>query len=120
MKKHLLVTVVAITFISAWVGSAPAQTQPSVTTDQPDYAPQSTAHISGAGFQPGEIVRLQVLRIDLDENAGAEHHPWRVTASADGDFQTTWYVTIHEADATLQLTATGLTSGLVAQRTFSD
>ena len=120
MKKHLLVTVAAITFISAWVGSASAQTQPSVTTDQPDYAPRSTARISGAGFQPGEIVRLQVLRIDLDENAGAEHHPWRVTASADGDFQTTWYVTMHEADATLQLTATGLTSGLVAQRTFTD
>ena len=120
MKKHLLVTVAAVTFVSAWVGSASAQTQPSVTTDQPDYAPRSTARISGAGFQPGEIVRLQVLRTDLDENAGAAHHPWRVTASADGDFQTTWYVTMHEADATLQLTATGLTSGLVAQRTFTD
>ena len=120
MKRELLVALVAIICTSVWGGSARAERQASVTTDQLDYPPESTARMFGAGFQPGEIVQLQVLRAEIDENAGAEHRPWRVTADAGGKFQTTWYVTLHEADATLQLTAKGLTSGLVAQRTFTD
>ena len=55
--------------------SALAQTNTTVITDQSDYAPGSTATITGAGFQAGETVQLQVLRIDIDENNGPEHDP---------------------------------------------
>ena len=100
--------------------SALAQTNTTVITDQSDYAPGSTATITGAGFQAGETVQLQVLRIDIDENSGPEHDPWTVLADGDGNFQTTWYVTYDEANSTLQLTATGLSSGLVPQEIFTD
>ena len=97
-----------------------ALAQPTVVTDKSDYPPESTATITGSRFQAGEQVQLQVLRTDIDENSGDEHLPWQVTAGADGSFQTTWFVTADEAGATLQLTATGLTSGSVAQTTFTD
>jgi len=118
MKQLVWVTLltVAVTFGLA----STALAQPSVTTDQSDYPPGSTVNITGTGFQPGEIVQCQVLRVDIDENAGLEHYPWPVTADENGNFQTTWYVTPDEAGATLQLTATGETSGLVAQMTFTD
>ena len=35
--------------------------QATLTTDKPDYAPQSTATIYGTGFEPGEDVVVQVL-----------------------------------------------------------
>jgi hypothetical protein len=108
----------SVAFLFACAGCALAQA--SVTTDQSDYPPGATVTITGSGFQPGETVQLQVLRIDLDENSGPEHDPWPVTADGNGNFQTTWYVTYDEAGATLQLTATGLTSGLTAQTTFTD
>jgi hypothetical protein len=92
----------------------------TVTTDREDYPPGSTAIITGTGFQPGETVELQVLRIDINENSGPEHNPWQVTADAAGGLITTWYVAPDEEGATLQLTATGLTSGLTAQHVFTD
>src|SRR5436190_1526598 len=35
----------------------------TVTTDQPDYAPRSTATFTGAGFKPNEEVVLKVKNI---------------------------------------------------------
>ena len=40
--------------------------EPSVTTDQLDYPPGSTAIIYGTGFQPGEEVELHVHHADGD------------------------------------------------------
>src|SRR5437016_3726350 len=54
--------------------------QATVSTDKSDYPPGSTAIITGRGFQPGEAVQCQVLRIDINENSGPEHDPWQVTA----------------------------------------
>jgi len=92
----------------------------SVTTDQSDYAPGSTAIITGSGFQSGETVELQVLNLTDPSDTGDEHEPWQVVADADGNFQSTWYVTADEGGQTLQLTATGLSSGSSAQATFTD
>ena len=100
--------------------AALAQNTATVTTDQPDYPPGATVYIAGAGFQPGEIVQCQVLRIDIDENSGPEHDPWTVTADANGNFTTSWVVTADEAGAMLQLTATGTASGLTARVVFTD
>jgi hypothetical protein len=118
MKQRLGAIFLSIGCIIAGAGSALAQA--TVTTDQSDYPPGATVNITGTGFWPGETIQLQVLRIDIPENSGPEHLPWMVTNDASGNFQTTWYVTPDEAGATLRLTATGLTSGLTAQTTFTD
>jgi len=117
MKSHR--TLIAAIALAA-LGAATALAQPSVAVDQPDYHPFSTVYIAGAGFQAGETVLCQILRIDIDDNSGSEHQPWQVTADAAGNFQASWYVTLHEAGATLRLTATGQRSGLAAQTTFTD
>ena len=100
--------------------AATAQTNATVTTDQSDYPPGSTVNITGSGFAPGETVQLQVLNITDTNDVGGEHAPWNVTADTNGNINATWYVTADEANMTLQLTATGLSSGLVAQTTFAD
>jgi hypothetical protein len=77
--------------------------QASVTTDQSDYRPGSTATINGSGFQPGETVELQGLRTDLPENSGSEHVPWLVTNGASGNFTTTWYVACEILNVNIKL-----------------
>ena len=100
-----------------WLGQT-LVTAAIVITDQIDYQPDTTATINGSGFLPSETVELQVLNLTTPTDIGAEHDPWTVGADTNGDFQTTWYVTADETNQTLELTATGLTSGLVAQRVF--
>ena len=99
-------------------------TAATVTTDQADYSPGATAHITGAGFLAGETVELQVLHTTTpnDDATSPAHQPWQVTADAQGNFLSTWYVPTgqDEVGATLELTATGLSSGRVAQTTFTD
>src|SRR5262249_34208542 len=52
---------------------------------------------------------------------GTAYEPWEVTADADGNFTTTWFVFSDElANTTLQLTSIGESSALTAQATFSD
>src|SRR5262245_22936115 len=99
-----------------------------VWTDKNDYAPGSTALISGSGYAAGEAIHLEVLRIDgVPEGSG--DNPWTITDGgqgdldgvADGKFQTTWYVDpAYATDQTLTATATGLSSGLIAQTVFTD
>ncbi|MEI6675227.1 MAG: invasin domain 3-containing protein [Verrucomicrobiota bacterium] len=108
-----------LTCVGAWSGSVQAA-DPSVTTDKTDYAPGSTADITGAGFQANETVEVQVFNLTNPTDIGTEHDPWSVTADDNGNFQTTWYVTEDEANTTLLLAATGQTSGLTAQMTFTD
>src|SRR5437867_4224438 len=93
---------------------------PTVKTDKPDYPPGDTAEITGNGFLPGEQVECQVLRLDAPFDPSVAHLPWLVPVDASGNFQTTWFVTWDAAGATLELTAVGQTSSLVASVTFSD
>src|SRR5437016_2854950 len=96
----------------------------TVTTDEADYAPGSTAYITGSGFLAGETVQLQVLHTTTpnDDATSPAHQPWQVSADTQGNFASTWYVPADqdELGATLELTATGLSSGRVAQTTFTD
>ena len=119
LRKRLLL--LAVLPLMAFVpGKALAQAPPRVVIDRADYAPGSTVYIFGTGFAPGEGINLQVLRIDLPANDGPEHQPWQAKANEMGDFASTWLVTPDEAGATLQLTATGLASGLSAHTVFTD
>src|SRR5947209_2645154 len=115
----------------------------SVWLDKPDYVPGSTAIINGSGFQPGEMVQLQVVRTDGQPDYPGGNLPWQVKdgdasfttpykdasgvwhypdldGQADGKIQTTWFVESQYEGASLQLTATGQTSGETAQATFTD
>ncbi|MGL6338657.1 MAG: DUF4347 domain-containing protein, partial [Waterburya sp.] len=101
----------------------------SVTTDKQDYAPGSTAKISGDNFQPGETIELQVLHNDNVPNTGGGHDPWQVTdggngdldGKVDGNFQTTWYVNPDDSlNSSFDLTAIGLNSGNFASHIFTD
>ncbi|HSY19841.1 MAG TPA: MBG domain-containing protein [Candidatus Acidoferrales bacterium] len=117
LKKSFLLLLALLSLAAA---GTKAFADATVTTDQPDYPPGSTAQITGTGFQAGETVQLQVLNITDPSDVGDEHAPWTVTADTNGNISTSWYVTPDEAGMTLQLTATGLTSGNVAQEIFAD
>ncbi len=91
-----------------------------VTTDKSDYSPGTTVYISGSGFQADETVHCEVDHVDgLDTGVGHEH--WEVTADAEGNFATTWYVDPDDnIGASLLLTVKGQTSGMVATAAFTD
>jgi len=101
----------------------------SVTTDKADYPPGATAYITASGFQAGETVMFQVLHADGTPSTGADHDPWYVTDGGVGDLdgvvngiiQTTWHVCEDDCvGSTLELTATGQTSGLTSKTQFKD
>src|SRR6187431_690260 len=83
------VIVAALFTFAGLVSNADAAT---VTTDQLDYPPGSTATIYGTGFTPEAIVTLQVLHNDGHASDGEDHDPWNVTSDTNGNFTTTWFV----------------------------
>src|SRR6185437_10078974 len=118
--RLLFLTLFAITLSSVTVFSQTA----TIATDQSDYAPGSTAIITGTGFQPGETVTLQVLHDPTggDDATSPAHQPWTVVADANGNVNSFWLVPGDEDElgATLKLTAVGQSSGLTASVTFTD
>ena len=90
----------------------------TLTTDHEDYAPYSYVYISGTGFEPGETVNMIVVQLDPNPTS---YEPWDVVADENGNIDTTWYIFTEELiGATMQVTATGQTSGLTASATFTD
>jgi len=94
----------------------------TLVTDLADYQPGATAVFTGAGFQPGEVVELQVLH-DASTPAiegAAGHETWSVIADANGSFTTTWFVNPDDSvGAAFDLIATG-SAGSSARTTFTD
>jgi hypothetical protein len=121
-----------------------------VSLDHQDYAPDSTAIITAsndtgplANFSVGETVHFHIDRTDgISVNVPPAVQDWYVTDGVggftpyqdsnglwqcpdtdgvqDGNIGTTWYVDSQFAGASLQLTATGQTSGAVATSLFTD
>jgi hypothetical protein len=119
-------------------------------TDQSDYAPGSTAIVTATtdggatgNWDIGETVHFHIDRTDGGTiNAPPAVQDWEVTdgvgnfapyqdstgmwiypdtdGSADGQIGTTWLVDPQFAGASLEMTATGLTSGAVAKADFTD
>ena len=98
---------------------------PSATllTDKLDYSPGETALIRGSGFDLGETINLRVVRTDGIADYPRGNVPWQLTDGGagdldgvvDGKFQTTWFVEAQYAGASLLASASGLTSGQIAQ-----
>src|SRR2546425_4778128 len=106
-----LASVIAVAALSTYATAA------TVATDQPDYHPGQTVVITGSGWEPGETVDM-VLREDppLDPDLGLTS-----VADANGDFTNTDFtVDVFDIGVTFTLTATGLSSGLTAETTFTD
>src|SRR5207247_4505732 len=117
MRTPLMVVLAAL-FLTCTAGGAIAQT---LTSDQPDYPPGSTATLTGAGFAPGESVVVVVHHADASPDSGADHEPWTVVADENGGFVTTWHVCEDDCvGMTLRATADGQTSGLHADVVFTD
>src|SRR5439155_21814059 len=81
----LLCPLLLLLCASAW-----AQTGPTVTTDQSDYPPGSTAQITGSGFHASETVTLQVVHTDGTAEGGAGHEYWTVSIDVYGSINASW------------------------------
>lgn len=93
----------------------------TLVSDQADYAPGTTATLTGTGFQTNEMVTMQVLHYDGTSDGGEDHQPWEITADALGNFVTTWHVCEDDCvGSTLRATADGQSSGLHAEAVFTD
>src|SRR5206468_4522945 len=63
-------------------------------------------------------VNMIVVELDPIQQS---FQPWDVVTDENGNFQTSWYISSEELiGATMQVTATGQTSGLTASATFTD
>lgn len=115
MKRALQIAA-GLLLALALQGVAGAQT-PTVMTDQPDYAPGTIVTITGSGWQPGETVTLNFVESPLYDT----HPDLYATADANGNiFNNQFSPDVHDAAITFTLTATGQSSGLQAQTTFTD
>jgi hypothetical protein len=114
-------TTAATAFVFALILSSTALAQgPAVWTDFPDYAPGSTAYITGSGFGSNEVVTLLCLHVS-GNNSGPGHTPWTTNTDPNGNFSTSWFVDPGDSfGETFILTANGSPSGLQAATTFTD
>jgi hypothetical protein len=87
-----------------------------VQTDKSDYSPGETAVITGAGWLAGETVNLEIVEDILSHPSEKLH---AITDNA-GIIVAGYVVDAHDLGRTFILTATGQTSGLTAQTTFTD
>jgi sugar lactone lactonase YvrE len=90
---------------------------PTVTTDKPEYAPNTVVTITGRGWTPGETVTLV-----LHEQPTREPDiTLTATADASGSFQNTSFKPdVHDEQIDFVLTAEGQVSGVFAQTLFAD
>jgi hypothetical protein len=90
----------------------------SIGTDKFDYQPGETVLITGSGFQPGELVNLEVNHLDHREDG---HGPFFSVANDNGDVSDSWYVNPEDSPhSNFVLTAEGTASGLKARALFMD
>ena len=92
---------------------------PTISTDQPDYAPGTPVVMNGMGFKPGENVKLYMR--EWVNQMLVDPPDYTVTTDANGSFRFMEYApTISDLGARYHLTVTGATSGLQAQVVFTD
>jgi hypothetical protein len=118
-KNKKLVLALLLFAVLVLTPAAMAQ-EAQVSTDKGDYAPGETVYITGAGFEADEPVDISIAIMD-DEGLFIPDVDWTIEfADADGAFQTEYIVPEEWAGKTLQLSAMGLESALVATVTFTD
>jgi hypothetical protein len=105
-------------------GAATGYTVAWVDIQPHDVAPGQFASVQAGAFQVGETVDFRVQNL----TNGSSYAPFSVMDGSsndldgvtDGHVQTVWQVPADALNCVLQITATGETSGLTAQNTFTD
>jgi Cys-rich repeat protein len=120
MRRRSIFAVLFVICALAFAGTtASAFAAATIQTDKQDYRPGETVLITGSGWEPGELVTLEVEHADETPGGGEGHDSWTVTA-VGGSFSTSWYVHPDDSlNSTFLLTAVG-TSGQTASVTFTD
>ncbi|MDN5005273.1 beta strand repeat-containing protein [Bradyrhizobium sp. GCM10027634] len=91
----------------------------SVTTDQSDYAPLSTATFTVNGVNAGDVLTFDVIDLNGLPISGT-NQPWTIVASANGSLQTTWNVGADALDQAFLLTVIDQTTGQIVTANFTD
>ena len=92
-------------------------TDPTVMTDKQDYVPGETVLITGSGWEPGETVALELVETPLIHPA---EMLYAIADDAGNITNAEYVIQDHDLGQSFTLTATGLSSGLTAQTTFTD
>lgn len=85
----------AVSHASATVAIGRAAT---VRTDTFNYHPGQTAHITGTGFRPGEVVSIQVLAVPNNDPTADEHKALPFSTDSNDTVTAGWYVTTDELE----------------------
>ena len=118
MKRNFFLALAAVMIIA--LALTPLTALAAVWTDQPDYPPGSMVTISGdnsdgAGFQPGETIRVNVSGPNgyssSCEGTADENGAWSCQVTLSGD---------ESAVGEYTYTANGLSSGVSQTGTFTD
>ncbi|MEB2785908.1 YDG domain-containing protein, partial [Algoriphagus persicinus] len=92
----------------------------TVTTDKDDYAPGEYVIITGSGWEPGERVDFIFEETPKPETCVNSHDNFAI-ADANGDiFYDGFLIKENHIGVAFVLTATGLSSGLIATAKFTD
>jgi len=92
----------------------------TVNTDKPDYIPSDYVLVTGSGWLPGETVKLDFSETLFDP-IFQQTLSYYTVADSEGNIRDLQYlIEIRHLGASFILTATGQTSGLTAQTTFTD
>ncbi|MGE0822041.1 MAG: hypothetical protein AB7G75_03545 [Candidatus Binatia bacterium] len=100
---------------STWTTPGPS-TNPWVRTDRDDYPPGDTVYIAGGGWQPGELVTLEI-----EETGPQDFHPTETLhaiADAQGNIYAGYVIQDHDLGQSFVLTASGTTG--TAETMFTD
>jgi hypothetical protein len=90
--------------------------KPTVATDKDDYSPGEIVIVTGSGWLPGEIVKLDFAILSLQLTL-----TYYATADGEGNIYNNEYIIFeHHLGQTIVLTATGQTTGLSALNIFTD
>jgi len=113
--KRFLISLAVVVILGGTFAMASAAT---ISTDKPDYAPGEVVIITGSGWMPGETVSMI-----LHEESEFSEPDVTLLSDADTDgniINAVWAPDINDIGLTFTLTATGQTSGLTAETTFTD
>jgi hypothetical protein len=106
-----------LAFVVSLLATVTVATAATITTDYPDYAPGDTVTFTGSGWQPGETVTIALH----EDPTVCPDRQLTATAGDDGSIvNSDFVVDEHDIGVTFTATATGASSGLTAEATFTD
>ena len=91
----------------------------TIFTDKDDYYPGEWVVITGSGWAADDSVLINLTHIEPNI-PNHTHDPWYLYPDVNGEIYDEWFVFDEELGTTFWLTATGTTTGLFAEATFTD